>query len=361
MNEQKNKNIPEELEIDLFQLVKNLWAHRKFILKYAAIGAVVGVVVAYSLPEEYSSKAKLAPELPAGAKSMGSLSGLAAMAGFSTGSLGSGGDAISATLYPDIVNSLAFIAELFPLQIETVDGEVKTDLFTYMDEHQKSPWWSYLISAPGKAIGFALSIFKNEVEETTGADINVETPTLDQHEMYEELSKRITANVDKKTFVITINVKMQDPQVALDITKVVIGNLQKYITDYRTAKVKKDLEYIQTVYEEAKQKYFDQQERYAKFEDENRNISSSRYLTEQERLRNEMELAYSVYTSIAQNLEEKKIKVQEETPIYAIIEPASRATRRSEPNRPMVLIVFTFLASICAIGYRIYKDELIEL
>ena len=361
MSEQTNIQTTEEQEIDLLQLVKDLWARRKFIMKCAAIGAVVGAIVAYSIPEEFSSRAKLAPESPAGAKDLGGLGGLAAMAGINTGSLSSGADAISATLYPDVVSSLSFIAELFPLQIETIDGELKTDLYSYMSEHQKSPWWTYITSAPGKAIGFVLSIFKNETEEDLGSQINIETPTQDQHNIYTNLSERITADVDTKTSVITINVKMQDPQVALDISKVVIDNLQKHITNYRTAKVRKDLENIQVIYEEAKQKYYAQQERYAKFEDENRNISSSRYRTEQERLRNEMQLAHTVYTGLAQHLEEQKIKVQEETPVYAIIESASRATRRSEPNRPLVLVLFVFLATIGASAYRIFKDGLIEL
>ncbi len=153
---------------------------------------------------------------------------------------------------------------------------------------------------------------------------------------------------------------MQDPQIALDVSKVVLNNLQSYVTNYRTQKAKKDMEYAEMVYNDAELKYYAAQNRYATFEDENKNISSARYRTEQERLRNEMNLAYSIYANLASNLETAKLKVQEQTPVYATIAPASRPTDDSEPNKPMILIAFTFLAGVISSGYLIFRDKLIE-
>ena len=134
---------------------------------------------------------------------------------------------------------------------------------------------------------------------------------------------------------------MQDPKVSADIAKVVMENLQLYISEYRTRKVKKDLAYSQQMYDDAKARYYSAQRIYATFEDENKNITSSRYRTEQERLRNDMNLTYSIYTNLATNLEETKLRVQE-NPEEAIIEPVTRPIQRSEPNRIMILIAFIF-------------------
>ena len=81
---------------------------------------------------------------------------------------------------------------------------------------------------------------------------------------------------------------MQDPVISAQMTKVVLENLQNYITNYRTQKVKQDLEFTQKVFGESRDAYYKAQRAYAAFEDANRNIISSSYRTEQERLKNEI-------------------------------------------------------------------------
>ncbi len=357
MNDKVDSRV-EESEIDLFQLVRDLWDRRNFIFKSIGIGVIVGLIIAYSMPREYVSSAKLAPEFSSeSANKLGSLGGLAAMAGISTGGVGS--DAISTTLYPNVVGSLPFVAELFPLTVTTVDGELSTDLYTYMDEHQRSAWWSHITSAPFKVLGFVVGLFRDKEEETDGV-MNVEAPTIDQYRVYESLRGRIMVAVDTKSRVISVVTKMQDPQVALDITKVVIANLQDYIADYRTQKVKNDLAYAEMVYKEAQEKYYAAQQSYATFVDENKNITSSRYATEQERLRNDMNLSYSLYSTLTNNLEQTRLRVQEETPVYTILDPASRPIKNAEPNKPLVLIAFMFLSGFVSALYLIVRDKLIE-
>ena len=88
-----------EQEIDLIELAKRLWGERKFLFKCCGVAIVVGLVVAFSIPKEYSTTVKLAPETSDPSKKMGNLGGLAAMAGINLGS-SAGSDAISPDLYP---------------------------------------------------------------------------------------------------------------------------------------------------------------------------------------------------------------------------------------------------------------------
>ncbi len=360
MSEQINNSVNEEAEIDLIKLITDLWERRKSIFKGVGVGILVGLIVAFSIPKEYTSTAKLVPEFQsAGASRYGSLGGLAMLAGMSSSSMGSG-DAISANLYPEVVSSYPFISELFSLQVTSDDGEISTDLYSYMLDNQKAAWWSHIIALPFKALGAVLSLFKDEVEEASGA-FDVERPTREQYRVYKALADRVLVSVDAKTYVISVDTKMQDPQIALEVQKVVLENIQRHVKNYRTRKVKDDLAYVEKMHEESEQKYYDAQSRYATFVDENKNISTARYGTELERLRNEMNLAYSVYSVLATNLEATKLKVQEQTPVYATLAPAARPTDDSEPNKPMILIAFTFLAGVISVGYLIIKDKLIEL
>ena len=80
INEIKRQELPEEQEIDLIELAQKLWKERKFLLKGCGIAVVVGLIVAFSIPKEYTTTVKLAPETQDAAKKS-SLGGLAAMAG----------------------------------------------------------------------------------------------------------------------------------------------------------------------------------------------------------------------------------------------------------------------------------------
>ncbi|MFR4026186.1 MAG: Wzz/FepE/Etk N-terminal domain-containing protein [Alistipes indistinctus] len=103
---------PETEEIDLLELAKKIWTKRRFIIKYALIGAVAGLVIGFSLPKEYTSSVKMAPE-----EGKSNMAGLAALAGFDLSGAG-GVDGINLMLYPDVVQSTPFIVELSQIPVQ---------------------------------------------------------------------------------------------------------------------------------------------------------------------------------------------------------------------------------------------------
>ena len=343
-----------EQEIDLIELAKRLWGERKFLFKCSGIAIVVGLVVAFSIPKEYSTTVMLAPETSDPSKKMGNLGGLAAMAGINLGA-SVGSDAISPDLYPDVVQSIPFLLELFPVQVESEKGDYSSTLYKYMDEDQKSAWWSYVIKAPFKLLSVVKDLFSNE-EEKNIMGLSSFHLTEEQSDVIEDLQERISASVDKKTSVITVSVQMQDPLISANITQIVLEKLQGYITNYRTQKVKQDLEFTEKVFSEARESYYKAQRAYAAFEDANKNIISASYRTEQERLKNEMTLTFNVYNTLAQKLEQDKLRVQEQTPVYTIIQPATVPLKAASPKKPLILIGFVFLAIFGGIGYLFIKD-----
>ena len=77
--------------------------------------------------------------------------------------------------------------------------------------------------------------------------------------------------------------------------------LQNYITDYRTNKARHDLAFTEKLFNEAQENYYEAQQKYARFMDGNQNIIMQSFRTEQERLQNEMNLAYGVFTQVSSN------------------------------------------------------------
>ena len=353
-----NQNNMQEQEIDLVELAKKLWAERKLILKSCGWAALIGLVVGFSIPKEYTTKVTLAPEISTGAKSMsGGLSSLASLAGINLGAVQSS-DALSPALYPDIVKSIPFSVEMLDVKVSDIDGELNTTVYDYLKEHQKSAWWSYVLGAPFKALGWVMKTIKGEEEEEDAKTVDPFKLTQEQSLIINALSKRITVEEDKKTSVIEISVTMQDPLISATLTDTVMVKLQNYITEYRTNKARKDLEFTEKLYNEAMVKYHKLQQEYAEYMDKNQSIMTNKARAQQERLMNEAELAFNVYNQTAQQLQVSKAKVQESTPVYTVVEAPTVPLRAEKPSKPLILIGFVFLAGVGSCGWILFGRDL---
>ena len=208
-------------EIDIMELVRKLMREWKLILVWCGIAAVVGLVVGFSIPKEYSVSSKLAPELVSKSGG-GSLGSLASLAGINLSSM-STSDAVYPDLYPDIVSSTPFIVELFPVQVEFKDG--KADYYTYLKEYTRSPWWTAVTKAPFKALGWFMGLFREKKEPVEGfANLDPSRLTEEQETIAKAIRGSIVLTVDKKTSVISLTVTAQDPLVAARISEEVIDS-----------------------------------------------------------------------------------------------------------------------------------------
>lgn len=349
--------LPEVQEIDLIELAGRLWQARRFLAKCCGVAAVVGLVIAFSLPKEYTTTVKLAPEMEDVSKKMSGLGGLAAMAGINLNT-SSGADAISPDLYPDVVQSTPFLLELFPVKVMNPENATSADsitLYTYMHDGQRMAWWNYLVRVPFKMLGAVKDLFSKEDKQKSDT-LDPFHLTRDQEAILQALRTRIAVSVDKKTLVLTVSVQMQNPIVSAEVTQIVLQKLQDYISAYRTRKAKDDLVFTRKIFAEAREAYYKAQQAYAAFEDSNRNLISSSYRTEQERLKNEMTLTFNVYNSLAQKLEQDKLRVQEQTPVYTVIEPATVPLKAASPKKMLILAGFIFLGLCAGVGYLFIKD-----
>lgn len=363
MTENKEyKNVPpyqeeDEMEIDLMEYARKLWAARKLLLKVAGIAVVVGVVIALTTPKQYTVSVTLAPE--SSKAGGGGLSGIASMLGVGGFSMGSDADALNVTLYPDIVSSTPFILDLMDTPVSTLDEEEPdTTLVGYLKEYTSSSLMGTVMSLPFKAVGAVVSLFKSDDGEEETGNINPFQLTQEQSKTVEGLKRLIVANVDKKTGVTTVSVTMQDPLVAAILTDTVIVKLKEHITKYRVSKAEEDCQYWEQLNEQRKNEYYEKQKIYAEYVDANQNIILQSVRIEQERLQNEMNLAYQVYSNVATQLQMAKAKVQEAKPVFAIVEPASVPLLPSGTSRKMILIGIVFLAVAGAAAWILFGQDL---
>lgn len=350
MTENKNYQNPDvqepdsdEITIDWMDILRRIYAIRKTLYKAAGVGVILGILIALSIPKQYTVTVTLSPEM-SGDKA-GGLASLASS--FLGGSASSGSnDALNVTLAPDIVASTPFILELFNTKVQTLDGKLDTILVAYLGE-QKQPWWGYIKAAPGMAIGAIKSLFSEETD--TNSVLNPFQLTEKEYQKVEGLRKIITADVDKKTAKTSISVTLQDPKVTAIVADSVVAKLQQYIIDYRIKKAKEDCAYLEQLYHERQQEYYDAQSKYAHYFDSNRNIAFQSVRAEQERLQNDMSLAYQVYSQVAQQLQVARAKIQEEKPVFAVVEPATVPLEPSGTSRKVILVGVVFFV-VCVTG-----------
>lgn len=349
--EETQNNIAEEKEIDLLALAKKVWANKKFILKALGIALVIGLIVAFSIPKEYTTTVILTPESKS--STSGNMGSLAALAGINLNSV-AGDDALaSPELYPSVISSTPFLRGLLDIQVTDSKMNIDTTLYGYMNDYQSVVWWSYALKAPGLLKG----LFSSEKKDLNNKNkSNSRFISKEDLRILNNLTERLTISSDKKTGVTTIEVIMQSPEISAFLADTITSYLQSYIIDYRTQKARKDLAYSEKLYEESKANYYKTQAALATYIDGNMNIVSARYKTVQERLQNDANLAYTVYNQMAQQLQLAKVKVQDTTPVFTVIQPAVEPLFPSKPSKKMIIIGFVLIFGICSVGWVIRKD-----
>ena len=353
-----NEPKADEMEIDLMDILRKIIAIRKTLYKAVGIGLVIGIIVALSIPKKYTVEVTLSPEMGNSKGNSGLASMAASFLGAGTGMSGDGVDALNASLSPEIVSSTPFLLELLSMSVPSGGEESeKIDLGSYLDS-QSSPWWSYVMGLPGMAISGVRALFADE-DESDGLRNNkfgIEL-TKEENEKITSLKKNITAVMDKKTAITNVSVTLQDPKVAAVVADSVVHKLQEYITGYRTFKAKEDCAYLEKLFKERREEYYAAQKKYAEYVDTHDNLILLSVRAEQERLQNDMSLAYQVYSQVANQFQVAQAKVQEEKPVFAVVEPAVVPQQSSGTSRKMYVIVFVFLSVATVIGWKLFGEE----
>lgn len=341
MEEKEKITIEEETSIDFGKIFKDLLKHKWLYVKVLPVALILAAIYAWSLPDYYTCTVKLAPE-GVGAKSSGSLINFANSFGISLGSASNGSDAIGPTLYPDLMNSVDFKTSLFDVKVMRESDNKTFTYYDYLMNEWKFPWWKFVPKNSGEKSKDKVDPFKL-------------TPL--QAGIVGTINENVVCDVDKKTFVITIYVTDQDPLICALLADSVKTRLQKFITDYRTSKVRIDWEYNKKLYGEAKAKYEQARDRYVSYSDTHREAMSQLARTKQEDLRDEMELQQSIYQQVVAQLQQAEMRVQQETPAFTTLQSATVPLGPAGPKRDQICIIALVIAFLATTIWILFKED----
>lgn len=347
--------------IDFSKMFNDMLKHKMLYFKILPAAFIVAAIYAFGQPNYYTCTVKLSPEMSTSRTST-SLSALANSFGINLGgrSGGLGTEALFPTLYPELMNSTDFKISLFDVPV-TIEGNKKKgekdrtmSYYDYLCNEQKKPWWSSAIGGTMKAVK---SLFSSKQEPVEEQKLDPFRLTKKQTAVVRGLNKKVVCNVDKKTMVITIKVTDQDPVICATMADTVKRRLQNFITDYRTSKVRVDLEFNQKIYKEAKARYDKARRMYAEFVDANQDIILESVRQRQTELENDMQLQYNAFQQVAAQLLAAEAKVQEETPAFTTLQSATIPVSKAGPKRSLMCLIFVFLAFLATTGWIFYKEH----
>lgn len=350
-------------EIDFIALAKTFWKGRPILIKSILLFGIIGFIVAISSPKEYIAETVMVPQVGDGQSKLGGLGGLAAMAGINI-STGNTGSELSPTIYPQIVASIPFQLELMNTLLKFKELATPVTLFEYYTKESKPSFISsvmkYTIGLPGVVLGVIKG--KAPVEDLIGSDAKQPLQlSEDQRDVREKLSQLVSLEGNAKEGYLTLSTKMSEAGPAAQLAQRAQELLQQYIIEFKIKKTKANLDFIQQRYDETEKKFEAAQERLAQFRDRNKNVSSAIASTEGERLTSQFNLVYGVYSELAKQIEQAKIQVKLDTPVFTIIEPVSVPTERSKPNRPLILFIWIFLGGVVGTGIIFGRQYLVTI
>lgn len=340
--------------IDMSKLLGKLLPYKKLYAYVMGTTLVAVYLIMVCVPRYYTSGVSLAPET-SGTSISGSLESLASSFGLG-GSLAkmNSSDALYAEIYPEVVASKNFIVELLPVEIKTRkrDENIQCTYYDYLMKHQKAAWWTYIIE--GVKQWFADD---DEAGGKKSAKISVFDHSKKQEEIFEAVQGLITCRYDKKTDIVYIDVKDQDPLVCATMAEVTCKKLQEFIIKYRTNKARIDYEYYQKLTEKSKSDYEEALKKYASSADAYTNTVMATYQAKVEALENDMQAKYNIYNAMNSQLQAAHAKLQEATPAFSVIESASVPTKPAGPKRMLISIFMSILSAIVLTGKLLLKKE----
>ena len=219
-----NKSLINEGEIDLLQLITELWNKKALIIFLTTIAAIISVLYSLSLPNIYRSQALLAPADSQSQGMSSSLGGLSSIAGIAGITIPGTGDA-KKTEAIAILNSHQFLEEFInshnlvvPIMASKGWDEESNELIynEKLYDVQKNLW----LIKDGKDL-------KPSIQETV-----------------KKFRLMVSSSIDKKNGYLSIFADTYSPYISKQWVELLIVDINKYIMKADVERAEKSLEYL---------------------------------------------------------------------------------------------------------------------
>ena len=318
-------------EIDLIELLKTAWNGRKQIIIISFVFVLVGVAAALLSPVVYSSSTTFINSQTESSSSSG-LSGVASLVGINLGGMSSGSE-IPSTMYPQLGESIEFKRDL---------------LNSYIDEKEQIKLEDFLANY-------------NDIEKSVTENNNKLFISEYEDELFNIINDVVSISVNQKDGFITITANMPNSEYAANTCINAREILQQTVINNRIKSAKQKLEYSEEQLNSKRIEFEEVQNKLAYFNDSNLNLVTSSVINEREKLEAEFQIINAVMIELSKQVEQRKLQVSEDTPVFSIVKEASMAVKRSSPKRTQMILIFGFIGLVTSISYTLIKSPIAQI
>lgn len=340
-----NLPLPPDPEVDFVHLAKTIWRRKLLVVQLTGIAALAGFLISIMTPNRYTASTTLVqeiadPKLRLNGEKLSAISALAAVAGVDLNGVTNA--RMTAKTFSTILSSVPFREELMKtrLNLRTSDTTL-----TFYDYYTKTKPGQSLISQIATLPNQILSSIKGGNDSPNTSDSptspNVNIPQLSPNEIAVNniLDHQLSLQLHDDEFI-TISATLPEPHAAAQLAKSAGELLQQYVSAIQTEKARINLQFIRERHDEAKANFLKIQEE----------LSSSSG-KESLRLSAAYRLAEEVYTELTLKLEQSIIALNEQTPVFKIVNPVTVPVTHSYPNRGKIILIFAFFGLAMAMGW----------
>ena len=318
-------------EINLIELLKTAWNERKQIIILSFVFVLAGVAFALLSPIVYSSSTTFINSQTESSSASG-LSGVASLVGINIGSMGSGSE-IPPLMYPQIAESVQFKRDL---------------LKSYIDEKGQIKLEDFLANY-------------NNIEKSPTENNNKLFISKYEDRLFKIIDNVVSISVNQKDGFITISANMPDSEYAANTCINAREILQKTVINNKIKSAKQKLEYSEQQLASKRIEFEEIQNKLAYFNDSNLNLVTSSVINEREKLEAEFQIINAVMIELSKQVEQRKLQVSEDTPVFSIVKEASMPVKRSSPKRTQMVLIFGFLGLIISTLYILIKKPIMSI
>ena len=347
------------VEVDFIELLKKIYKEKFKVLKFSLISALVGVLFSLIQTNEYTATTTFIPQLNSVMQTgNSSLSGIASIAGLNIGNTNNSSE-LPPSLYPQVVEGVPFRLELLSSNIILNDTTLTVRDFFNMNKSINL--FGYLKKYTLGLPSLLINSFKDEVKINQTPNHNIYTISAEDIVLFDKFSKSFSLKVNDNEGFITISYIDSNKDVAAQMVQLAQNILQKIIIEFKNKSSKELFDFTIKQYNQKKLSFEKLQDERALFVDKNLNISSSLYQNKLSRIESELNISETVVQQLASQVEQARLQVNKDTPVFTTIQPVTIPFEKSSIRRSSIVIIFAFLGCFLCCLYIVMKNPIIDI
>jgi uncharacterized protein involved in exopolysaccharide biosynthesis len=175
------------------------------------------------------------------------------------------------------------------------------------------------------------------------------------------LRKLVDAALDRRTGLLTLSVRLDDPVLAAAVATAVWGGLQDIVVNAMNAQAGANRRFIEGRLADARRELARAEDALRSFRENNLRGSSPRLLTEEARLLRETRTQEEVMLTLTRQYEIARVEEQKNVPVISVIDPAVPPAFRSAPRRGILSALGLLLGLACGVAWvLVWKPEIAQ-